>query len=196
MIDDPHSYDLTEFAREFTWSILFWNSAEVHARSLLHSLLGGKAPIVGLVADLGSRSLIEALRSAARGVEDHQIREHLLHYTTGFSRLNEYRNLYVHGLTAVTIDPSSHGMVRKLQGQIMTLRGKGRLRAVNQPLTTVDVLTFKDWCLKLSSYGEAIKMALGLSDDTFRKMLEMPEPSLERPEWPAPPNLQIHYIQD
>jgi hypothetical protein len=48
MVDDPYTYDITEFANEFTWAIAFWNLAENNARWMLSGILGGHTAIHAL----------------------------------------------------------------------------------------------------------------------------------------------------
>lgn len=196
MVDDPYTYDLSEFAIQFTWSLLFWNQAEDHAKWMLSGILGGHTAMHAVVADVGSRSLTEALRSAAWGMEEHPLRQHVEHFSKGFERLCQYRNLYVHGLQALDFGEPSDKNVRPLSGRIMSVREKGRLRAINQPLPTSEVAEFKNHVQKLHEYGRAISRELGFDDDTFQEMLGTLAPSLEMPVWPAPPKNSIHYIQD
>lgn len=196
MIDDPYTYDISAFSREFTWAILFWNQAESKARWLLSGLLGAHETSLALVSDLGSRTLSDALHSTGRGLEDESLKGHVLHFSKGYDCLCQHRNLYVHGLMALAMGEPDANNVKPLHGRIMTMKGRGRLKAVEMNPPTADVTAFKDWCLRLSSYGEAIMRELGLSDDTFQKMLEMPDPSLDQPEWPGPPEQQVYYVQD
>lgn len=195
MLDDPHTYDITEFAREFTWSIVFWNLAENHARWLLSGILGGHEAVLALVADLGSRTLNEALLSAARGLEDQEIRKHVDHFCKGFGRLGEHRNLYIHGLMSMDGGQPNSRNERPLHGRIMKISGKGRLRSIDMDLPTSEIIKFKKDCLSLLSYGKAISNELGLGDDTFEKILNMPRPSLDMPTWPESPKKNINYIQ-
>ncbi|MBE5073968.1 hypothetical protein IM511_06590 [Erythrobacteraceae bacterium E2-1 Yellow Sea] len=196
MVEDPYTYDLTEFGREFTWAIMFWNLTEEHTRWMLSGILGGHTAMHALVADLGSRSLAEALRSAARGMEDHPIRPHVEHFCAGYQRLGEYRNLYVHGLRAFDVGAPDENMVRPLSGRIMVTKGRGRLRTTNDPLPTEKIVEFKDQVRSLHEYGRAISERLGFDDGEVREFLGMPSPSLEMPQWPAAPKSSIHYIQD
>lgn len=195
MIEDPYTYDITDFAREFTWSIIFWNLAETNARWLLAGILGGKAPVHALVADLGSRSLADALRSAARGLEDETMRLHIEHFCKGYNALGEHRNLYVHGLASLGMGEPDANNVKPMHGYIMTTKGRGRWKTIDLELPTTEISKFKDYCQKLLNYGKAITNHLGLAD-ALEGMLGMPEPSLEMPEWPAPPATRIQHIQD
>ena len=197
MVDDPYTYDINEFANEFTWAIAFWNLAENNARWMLSGILGGHTAIHALAVDLGSRSLGEALRSASRGMDDKNLRQHVQHFVKGYSRLGEYRNLYVHGLMSLQpVGDPDHRNAKKLQGYIMIEKAKGRLKAINQPITVNEMQMFKKHCMTLLDYGKAIKIAIGLDDVGIREMLGMPQPLLEKPVWPDPPNQRIHYIQD
>lgn len=197
MIDDPYTYDISELAIEFTWSILFWNAAESDIRELLCGLLGDTAAVHSLIADMGGRSLGEALHSVAKDSPEKAVRAHLEHLAKGYSRLGEYRNLYIHGLFSVLpASEPNHRNEKKLTGFLHIKRGKGRLRVTHQSLPTSELRSFKEACLGLRQYAEAIKAELGFSDPTFREMLGMPESSLEKPKWPDPPKQQIHYLQE
>lgn len=195
MVDDPYTYDLTDFAREFTWAVVFWNLAESSARDMLVILIGETLPAKALVVDMGNRSLCDGLRSAGRQVEDAELRDHIDHFVTGFDRLLGYRNLYVHGLMAVGLEREK-GNVRILNGHVLQLKGRGRLRAEQRPVPISEITEFKERVMKLLDYAKAILRQLGQSDFGLGEMLGMPEPSLEKPQWPATVKNSPHYLQD
>lgn len=195
MVDDPYTYDLTDFAREFTWGMLFWNGAEESAQQMLCEMLGGEKTALAIVTDMGNRSLLDGIKAASRELKDRELRDHLLHFCKGFGILLGWRNLYVHGMKAVVIGDTV-GLTRKMVGQIMMLRAGGRLKSINRKVELVEMQTFVGHAKALSSYASAILTALGMEDYGFSEMLEMPPPSLEKPDWPSAPQNSPYYLQE
>jgi hypothetical protein len=194
MINDPYSYDRSEFAEAWLWATVYWNMAESKARWLLHGLLDGNEATLAIVSDMGARSLKDALISTSRTIGDKIVRSHIEHFSKGFGVLGEHRNLYVHGLISMDITGERPGDIRTLEGRLMLMTSKGKLRFLSQALPTKDVDAFKDYCLALVRYGEAILRDLGIVEPMveLEKMLDSPTPSLDKPVWPNSPTRAYH----
>lgn len=195
MIDDPHTYDISEFSREFTWGLLFWNSAEASAKTMLTMMLGDTLTAQAITADMGNRSVLEGLQAACRDEDMQAIREHIEHFIRGFNVLLGYRNHYVHGLRGV-LHSHQIGMNIIMQGWIAKFSGKGRLRAVMSPVPISEMTDFKEAALALSRYSSAILVEMGMDDLGLSDMLEMPRPSLEKPVWPKSLQSTPSYLQE
>lgn len=195
MIDDPYTYDLSEFATEFTWGLLFWNLAETQSRSILTWLLGNELPAMAIVADMKNRSILQGIEAAGRELDDTELRDHLAHFCKGFGALLGYRNQYVHGLTAVHLGDTV-GLNRKLVGQVMAMKSEGRLRVTNRTVPMDEIRNFVAHTKALSQYGSALKTALGMDDFGVAEILGMPPPSLEKPVWPSALQNTPSYLQE
>lgn len=195
MVDDPHTYDLTDFAREFTWGMLFWNGAESSARRMIALMLGGGTTAMAIAVDMGNRSVLDGIRAASREVKDKDLQDHLLHFCKGFGIILGWRNLYVHGLSAVALGETV-GLNRKLVGQVMTLKSDGRLKSIMRTVSMDEIADFVIHAKALSLYATAILHKLGMEDFGFSEMLGMPQPSLEKPNWPSAPQNTPCYLQE
>jgi hypothetical protein len=198
-MDDPRTYDLSEFALEFTWALMFWNTAELTLKQLVAELIGNSsAPAIAVSMDLGNRGTLHALETVQRELVDDEIATHLAHLATGFSILLGYRNLYAHSLIGVGMGDTGAGTtIVKVHGFLMRIKGEGRLRVVSTPLTTEEVSAFKAYCLSLSNYARAIMEELDVSGEwDLSGMLGMPPPSLEKPTWPKTLQNSPSYLQE
>jgi hypothetical protein len=108
--------------------IVSWNLAEDCLRGLLAALCSGRtrrdflrSQIVTL--ELGTTGLVHALQAFAQDVfRDADASKAVLQAVTYFERLREYRNYYVHGITATVSMPSKGPC-----GVIATGNAKGRI---------------------------------------------------------------------
>lgn len=195
MVEDPHTYDLSEFATEFTWGLIAWNLAEMQGRQMLSMMLGGELTAMAIVADMGNRTVLEGIEAASRELPDAELRGHLAHFCKGFGILLGYRNQYAHGLIGVQFDETV-GLNRKLVGSVMQLKSGGRLKSINRTVDMAEIRAFVRHAKALSRYAAAIETELGLDDYGIAEMLGMPPPTLEKPEWPSALQNSPSYLQD
>lgn len=173
-MDDPHTYDITEFAREFTWALIFWNAAEHAAKTILAHLLGGGNVATAIAADMKNRRFLQGIEAAGRELEDAEMRDHLAHFSKGFGILLGYRNLYVHNMVHPA-KGAEQGDNIKTTGMIYQLKGEGQLRYIYRPVDMAEIKEFRTGVMALSSYGAAIGNGLGIPDYEISELLEMPE---------------------
>ena len=199
MADDPHQYSLSEFATEFTWALLFWNSAERTLRQIVAELIGSStAASIAVAMDMGTRGLANALESAIRELKDEdELRGHLTHLSTGFQSLIGHRNHYVHGLSGVSL--SNHkpkNSIAQLDGMIVTIKGDGRLRSIVRQISLNDIVEFKNNCLNLSQYARAVMDELVEEGWELECLLDIEPPSLQKPIWPKSLQNIPSYLQE
>jgi len=82
--------------------IITWNQAEGVLRNLLMSVCGRSPATYILTAELGSRGLTDGLNAIAV-TQNENVKEAILAVVILYDRLREYRNYYVHGLTAIGV---------------------------------------------------------------------------------------------
>lgn len=195
MIDDPYTYDLSEFSRHFTWGMMFWNSAEYSAKQMLAELLGGGAAALAVAVDMANRSVLNGIEAAARENAEPEMRGHLAHFSKGFGIMLGYRNMFAHNLKGVAIHKTV-GMNRIMTGAISQIKAEGRLKFVHRPVSMEEIENFCENSKSLSQYATAILHELGMEDLGIAEMLGMPPPSLEKPEWPAALKNTPSYLQE
>lgn len=198
MADDPHQYSLSEFATQFTWALLFWNTAERTLRQIVAELIGNStAAALAVAMDMGTRGILSALEAARRQITgDDDLCDHLAHLSAGFSVLIGHRNHFVHGLSGVSWQGNEpKGSIVQLDGFIITIKGEGRLRSTMRRITLDEMLDFKQRCLELSQYARAIMNELVEDEWELEGFLDTDPPSLKKPVWPKPLQNTPSYLQ-
>lgn len=191
-MNNPIVYDIGDFARHFTWSLLHWNSAEFNAKVMLAQMLGGTKPVYAVVVDMGNRSVLHGLEAAGRELPDAEAKDHITHFSDGFRILLGYRNLYVHNLREVSPGGRT-GKVVKLVGRVNQMKGEGRLKSIKQELSLEKIAIFREHCRAFSGYATAI---LALLDPKLKTALGKHGASLEKPTWPACLQNTPDYLQE
>lgn len=193
---DPNDLaNVAGLSSRFMWFVMFWNHAELVAQQIAQMLLGESAMSMALTAELGNRTLMEAIEVASHELTHKEmgaIGEHLRHFSKGYSQLLGYRNFYVHGIYGtkrVTADAS------KTEAFLLTFDGKGRARYFNRPLTEADLDTATRAIHTLIGYGAAIQRELGAEGDSIDRLISTYSASLEKPSWPPPVEKTPLYIQ-
>lgn len=101
MVTKPRSSKkLDSYSAKLGETILSWNTAEGALRSLLSTVCGASNATRILTAELGSRGLTDGLNAIAVTLPIEQ-RRAVEHVVAVYDRLREYRNYYVHGITAM-----------------------------------------------------------------------------------------------
>lgn len=183
---------ITDLAATFMWSIIFWNHAESTAKHLAQLLLGGSAISMAITAEIGNRTLLHGIETASREGDMGEMGEHLRHFCSGYEILLGYRNFYVHALYATRASKTTKN---EMEGMLLSIDGKGKLRAFNQPVTAADFASFTRHTQKLIAYGAAIQKALGATGDGLDAMIRNYSASLEKPQWPSRIEKTAHYLQ-
>lgn len=171
---------LDELSGRFMYAILFWNHAETTMKQIVQHLLGQSHISMGVAAEMGNRSIVQAIEVGARVPELENLSEHLLHITKGFTRLLGFRNFYVHGIYA-TEPVDGTAAIR-----ILSVKGDGKFKMFNPTVTAGDLGEFQSHVHNLIGYGIAIQKELGAEGDGLEAMIERYQASLQKPEWPQP----------
>jgi hypothetical protein len=167
------------FAHRYASLIAFWNHAEGCGRQIAQLLLGESAMSFALTAEVGNRTLMQAIQVASH--EKDGIGEHLRHFTIGFETMLSYRNFYVHSLYAI----EHNGLVPgDYEGILFSQDGKGRAKYFNRRLTIKELEAAISGVHKLNAYGSAIQKELGETGDGLEDLLQAYGASLEKPDWP------------
>ncbi len=182
--------NVSGIALRFTSAIIFWNHAEATAKQIAQLLLGESAISMAVTAELGNRTLMQAIEVASHEMGD--IGTHLRHFSKGYSTLLGYRNFYVHaiyGTRPTDADPS------KSEAVLFSLDGKGRVRYFNRALTDTELDQTIASIIKLLGYGAAIQRELGATGDGIEALLYSYDASLEMPQWPSDVEKTPLYLQ-
>ena len=133
---------------------------------------------MAVTAEVGNRTLMEAIEVASRGME--ATGEHLRHFSKGYTTMLGYRNFYVHGYYGTQPNPNDPNFC---EGILFTLDGKGRVRFFNRPLTEADLDLANAGIHSLLAYGTAILRELGATGDGIESLVQVYGASLEKPDW-------------
>lgn len=171
---------LDSLSGNFMYAVLFWNHAETTMKQIVQHLLGQSQISMSVAAEMGNRSIVQAIQVGAKAAEIEHLSEHLTHICDGFTRLLGYRNFYVHGIYA------TEPVDGKAAIRILSVKGDGTFKMFNPTVTASDLLAFHRNTHKLIGYGAAIQKALGADGDGLEAMIERYQASLEKPEWPQP----------
>lgn len=147
---------------------------------------------MAITAEIGNRTLLHAIETASRESDMKQMGDHLRHFCLGYEKLLGYRNFYVHALYATR---PSKKVEHETEGILLSIDGKGKLRAFNQPVTAADFALFTKNTQKLIAYGVAIQKELGATGDGLEAMISNYSATLEKPEWPSRIEKTAHYLQ-
>jgi len=190
-------YSLSEFGTQFTWALIFWNTAERTVRQIVAELIGGStAESIAVAMDMGNRSVTAALEAATRQLKDDDIHSHLLHLISGIKILLNHRNYYIHGLSGINwIDDDTKNSIAQLHGFVIVLKGDGRLKSVTQEVSIAEITEFKNNCLNLSQYSRAIMNEMVEDDWELEGLLGLDPPTLHKPTWPSPRQNSPQYLQ-
>lgn len=183
MSNRPDPTSIADFSYRYVSVISFWNHAESAAKQIAQLLLGESAMSMAVTAELGNRTLTQAIEVASH--EMGEIGEHLRHFSDGFAILLGYRNFYVHGIYAIRHDGFVPGST---YGVLFTLDGKGRVRYFNRHLTITELDATIAAIHSLIGYAAAIQKELGATGDGLAALIESYKASLEKPSWP--PNVE------
>ena len=190
MSKPPYRPNVEGFTFRYAGLIYFWNHAEQCARQIAQLLLGESTMSMAVTAELGNRSLVEAIEVASR--EMGALGEHLQHFTNGYSTLVGYRNFYVHSLTGLQHDGLVPG---DTEGVLFSIDGKGRVKYFNRTLKSADLDKAVGGIHQLIGYGAAIQKELGATGESIDRLIEAYQASLEKPHWPKPVTKTPLYLQ-
>ncbi|TXC73840.1 hypothetical protein FSZ31_03695 [Sphingorhabdus soli] len=179
----------SDLAEQFMSAIIFWNQAEASLKQIVQLLLGQSYVSLAVSAEMGNRSLTQAIEAGSRLDELKEIAPHLQHLCKGFVLLLGYRNFYIHGIYATEI----HNGERV--ARILSVDGKGKARIFNPTFESKDLRVFITHLHSLIGYSAAIQKALGADGDGLGNMIKAYQASLIKPVWPpqlkrVPTNLQ------
>lgn len=192
MESNPQPSDINGLAGRFMWFIIFWNHAEMAAKQIAMLLLGESTIGMAVTAELGNRTLMDALQAASHdlALEDMgAIGPHLRHFAKGYSTLLGHRNFYVHGIYATRPHEVNADAI------LYTFDGKGRVRIFNRHLTQEDLDIAIAGIHSLIGYGAAIQRELGATGEGLERLLATYQASLEMPDWPLPVEKTALYLQ-
>ena len=147
---------------------------------------------MAITAEIGNRTLLHAIETASREGDMDEMGDHLRHFCTGYEKLLGYRNFYVHALFATRPSKTTEN---EMEGMLLSIDGKGKLRAFNQPVTAANFALFTKHTQKLIGYGVAIQKQLGATGDGLEAMINNYSASLEKPQWPSQIEKTAHYLQ-
>lgn len=182
--------NVSGLAYRFTSAIIFWNHAEATAKHIAQLLLGESAMSMAVTAELGNRTLMQAIEVASH--EMGEIGRHLRHFSKGYSTLLGYRNFYVHAIYSTRLvehDPT------RFEAVLFSLDGKGRVRYFNRTLTEAELDAAVAAIHQLLGYGAAIQKELGATGDGIEALLKSYQASLEMPQWPPDVEKTPLYLQ-
>ena len=163
----------------FMSAIIFWNHAEATAKQIAQLLLGESAMSMAVTAELGNRTLMQAIEVASHEMEE--LGPHLRHFSKGYLTLLGYRNFYVHAIYSTR--PSEHDPANS-EAVLFTLDGRGRLRFFNRALTETELDKAISAIHQLLGYGVAIQKELGATGDGLEGLIHAYQATLEMPQWP------------
>lgn len=189
-MSQPTLDGVARFAHRYTSLIAFWNHAESCGRQIAQLLLGESTMSFALTAEVGNRTLMQAIQVASHDKGD--IGEHLRHFSNGFDTMLGYRNFYVHALYGTEhngLVPGDH------HGILFTQDGKGRARFFIRRLSAQELEAATSAIHKLIAYGAAIQKELGATGDRIDRLVQVYGASLERPDWPKPVEKTPLYLQ-
>ena len=167
------------FSYRFASLIMAWNHAEDTGRQIAQQLLGVSALSWALTAEIGNRTLMQAIEVASHDME--KLGPHLRHLSSGFTILLGYRNFYVHALKSV----QHNGLVPgEYEGILFSTDGKGRARFYSRGLRQAELKIATEAMHDLVGYGAAIQKELGVNTDALDRLLKTYGGSLEKPTWP------------
>lgn len=168
------------------WFVIFWNHAESCAQQIAQLLLGENPLSWAITAEIGNRSLVQALQVASYDLDQSDpdgIGQHLRHFADGYEKLLGYRNFYVHSIFGARTAPS---MKEHYEAILFANDGKGRARFFNQTLTEPALEKASRHISTLIGYGTAIQRELGATGDGLDNLETSYQASLEKPTWPPP----------
>lgn len=174
----------------FMSAVMFWNHAESTAKQIAQLLLGEGAMSMAVTAELGNRTLMQAIEVASHEMKE--IGPHLRHFSKGYSTLLGYRNFYVHAIFATR--PSDSDPTQS-EAVLFSLDGKGRVRYFSQALSAAELDAMIAAAHQLLGYGAAIQKELGAKGDGIEALIAAYGASLEMPKWPPDVEKTPLYLQ-
>lgn len=190
MTKQPDLSTVAGFSYRFVSLLAFWNHTESVAKQIAQLLLGESAMSLAITAEVGNRTLMEAIEVASHEMGD--LGNHLRHFSKGYSTMLGYRNFYVHAYYGTMPSPANPEVVA---GILFSQDGKGRVRYFNQPLTEDDLDLANAGIHSLISYGAAIQKELGADGDGLHGLMQVYGSSLEKPNWPPQIEKTPLYLQ-
>lgn len=174
MLSDEQRSATVQFSLQFTLFISFWNQAEATARRILQLLLGESETAMGLAVEMQNRSLINALRCAARDPQFIHIRDHLEYLIKGYELLLEHRNYHAHSLLGVSADG----------GILLSVSAKGRLKVDRATFAAQEMEALRDSVSAWIGYAALLEKDLGADGDGLTALIEAYSGNSDRPTWP------------
>lgn len=176
------------FCISYVSALVSWNNAEKAAQEMLEGLANGGVAARIAIYQMGSASLVDALKTMASFYETlsageipQKYAEHIRHFVCGFEVLRAYRNFYVHQLRGLQITDAD------CSGYLWDVDVKGGYRWTSGKLELQALVEFAEHCKTLETYGGAVVRAISpLPKDPSLSDLEMKAslPSLQKPLWP------------
>lgn len=184
-----HPASLPVLTGMFTNAIMMWNQAESSIKQIVQLLLGESTVSFAVAAEMKNLSLVRAVQVASKIDDLGDLSDHLRHYCIGFDILREYRNFYVHGIYATTVQDGTTAL------QMLTVDAPGKIRMSNPVITANDLQKYSQDVQNLIGYSVAIQIALGATGTGIDKMVAAYDAKLEKPIWPTKVNKMPQYLQ-
>ena len=174
------------FYAQFTGFIVTWNNCELLAREMFRRMLGDTQMAWAVSADIGNRTMLDAIISGSRDEKYRVFREEITHFCKGYELILGYRNYYVHSL----------GKIAEGSGELLCLVGKKRVKFHNENVTADDLNKMMNYTHELAAYAAGILTKLGSKRKGHAGLAASLGSSHGKPVWPDTLTRVPRYIQD